>query len=187
MLENLQLGEFIYEQPAVGDTEYIFKHALTQEVSYNSVLIDRRKDLHERIGAAMEKLYANSIDDHLDGLAHHYGKSNNVAKALEYCERSGRQAVQRSAYTDAMRDLTGALELLMRNARKPRARPARSCGARITWRNSLKHAGKPAVWTRLLRQLRKLWMLSRSKVNVGGRPRSVGFAANCCLSKALPS
>jgi predicted ATPase len=38
MLDDLQLGEFIYEQPAVGDTEYIFKHALTQEVAYNSVL-----------------------------------------------------------------------------------------------------------------------------------------------------
>ena len=43
MLNDLQLGEFIYEQPAVGDTEYVFKHALTQEVAYNSVLIERRK------------------------------------------------------------------------------------------------------------------------------------------------
>ena len=50
LLNDLQLGEFIYEQPAVGDTEYIFKHALTQEVAYNSVLIERRKQLHERIG-----------------------------------------------------------------------------------------------------------------------------------------
>ena len=48
MLNDLQLGEFIYEQPAVGDTEYIFKHALTQEVAYNSVLMERRKHLHER-------------------------------------------------------------------------------------------------------------------------------------------
>ena len=43
MLNDLQLGEFIYEQPAVGDTEYIFKHALTQEVAYNSLLLERRK------------------------------------------------------------------------------------------------------------------------------------------------
>ena len=46
LLNDLQLGEFIYEQPAVGDTEYIFKHALTQEVAYNSLLIERRKLLH---------------------------------------------------------------------------------------------------------------------------------------------
>ena len=118
-LNELQLGEFIYEQPAVGDTEYIFKHALTQEVSYNSVLLERRKQLHERIGAALEKLYASSIDDHLDELAHHYSKSGNPAKALEYHERAGRQAVQRSAYTEAMESLTAALECCSACRRTP--------------------------------------------------------------------
>ena len=54
LLDDLQLGEFIYEQPAVGDTEYVFKHALTQEVSYNSVLIGRRKLLHESAALALE-------------------------------------------------------------------------------------------------------------------------------------
>ena len=60
MLDDLQLGEFIYEQPAVGDVEYIFKHALTQEVAYNSVLTERRQLLHERTGAALEALFAAS-------------------------------------------------------------------------------------------------------------------------------
>ena len=58
---DLQLGEFIYEQPAVGDTEYIFKHALTQEVAYNSILIERRKQMHERTGQAMESLFGASV------------------------------------------------------------------------------------------------------------------------------
>ena len=131
MLNDLQLGEFIYEQPAVGDTEYIFKHALTQEVSYNSVLLERRKQLHERIGAAIEALYANSIEDHLDELAHHYSRSGNVPKALEYQERAGRQALQRSAYTDAMRALTAALELLMRLPESPQ-RDQRELGLQTT-------------------------------------------------------
>ena len=48
MLSELQLAEFIYEQPAAGDIEYTFKHALTQDVAYNSMLIERRKALHER-------------------------------------------------------------------------------------------------------------------------------------------
>jgi len=59
-------------------------------------------------------LYANSIEDHLDELAHHYSRSGNVPKALEYQERAGRRALQRSAYADAMRALTAAIELLMR-------------------------------------------------------------------------
>ena len=64
MLADLQLAEFIYEQPAVGDIEYTFKHALTQEVAYNSVLIERRKLLHERAGQAIESLFAEQLDDH---------------------------------------------------------------------------------------------------------------------------
>ena len=50
MLKGLQAGEFIYEQPALGEAEYTFKHALTQEVAYNSVLMERRRLLHERSG-----------------------------------------------------------------------------------------------------------------------------------------
>src|SRR6266849_3370002 len=52
MLADLQMAEFIYEQPATGDVEYVFKHALTQEVAYSALLIERRKLLHERAGGA---------------------------------------------------------------------------------------------------------------------------------------
>src|SRR5215469_10652728 len=84
MLGKLQWGEFIYEQPAVGDTEYIFKHALTQEVSHNSVLLERRRQLHEVIGGAIETVYTANLEDHLAELAHHYARSANQAKAVEF-------------------------------------------------------------------------------------------------------
>jgi predicted ATPase len=58
MLSVLRLAEFIHEQPTIGDVEYGFKHALTQEVAYNALLIERRKLLHERAGAALESMYA---------------------------------------------------------------------------------------------------------------------------------
>ena len=66
MLSDLQAGEFIYEQPAAGDIEYIFKHALTQEVAYNSLLIERRKRLHERTGVAIEALFREPDRQSLD-------------------------------------------------------------------------------------------------------------------------
>jgi class 3 adenylate cyclase/uncharacterized protein YcbX len=94
MLDELQLGEFIYEQPTVGDVEYTFKHALTQEVAYNSVLMQRRKVLHEIIGAALEILYASSIDDHLAELANHYGRSTNVDAAVQYLTSAGKQKME---------------------------------------------------------------------------------------------
>ena len=65
MLADLQAAEFIYEQPALTDAEYVFKHALTQEVAYNSLLIERRKQLHERAGQALESIFAEQLDDHL--------------------------------------------------------------------------------------------------------------------------
>ena len=72
MLGNLRLGEFIYEQPSLPDVEYCFKHALTLEVAYNSVLTRRRRALHEQTGDAIESLYGEDLDDHLDELAHQY-------------------------------------------------------------------------------------------------------------------
>jgi len=119
MLCDLQLAEFIYEQPATGDIEYIFKHALTQEVAYSSVLSERRKQLHERTGQALESMFAGQLDDHLDDLARHYGRSDNVEKAVEYLGRAGQQAIQRSAYADAVSSIAAAVELLQRLPESP--------------------------------------------------------------------
>src|SRR5215469_877623 len=97
MVGDLQLAEFIYEQPAVGDIEYIFKHALTQEVAYNSVLTERRRQLHERIGGAIESLFTANLEDHLAEVAHHYSRSANRVKALDFLHRAGEQAFRRGS------------------------------------------------------------------------------------------
>ena len=112
LLNDLQLGEFIYEQPAVADTEYIFKHALTQEVAYNSLLTERRKLVHERAAMAAESLFATSLADHYDDLAHHYGRSGNAPKAVSYLRLAAQQAMNRSAFPEAEGQLAAALELL---------------------------------------------------------------------------
>jgi predicted ATPase len=113
-LAVLQGGEFICEQPGSSDVEYVFKHALTQEVAYNSLLIERRKVLHEQTGQAIESIFAGNLDDHLSELAHHYRRSDNNSKAVEYLEHAGRQAAQRSAHEEAAESLSSALELLKR-------------------------------------------------------------------------
>jgi predicted ATPase len=81
-LTALQISEFIYERPALPETEYIFKHALTQEVAYNSLLSERRKELHGRTGAAIESLYAEHFENYIEELAHHYSRSANRPKEL---------------------------------------------------------------------------------------------------------
>src|SRR5271166_180644 len=112
MLHDLQFAEFIYEQPAAGDVEYTFKHALTQQVAYQSVLMERRKTLHERAAVGVETLHAGQLDDHLAELAYHYERSANLARAIDYLWRAANQASQRSLYSDAIGYVNRGLELL---------------------------------------------------------------------------
>jgi class 3 adenylate cyclase/tetratricopeptide (TPR) repeat protein len=111
-LTNLQLAEFIYEQPAVGEIEYTFKHALTLEVAYNSILTERRKAIHERIALAIEKQFADRLGDYYGELARHLSRSGNVKKAIHYLSSAAFQAAQHSSYSEVIAYVTSALELL---------------------------------------------------------------------------
>ena len=90
MLGNLQLGEFIYEQPAIGDVEYSFKHALTLEVAYSSMLTERRKALHRRTAEAIESVYAARLEDRYTELAHHWTQAGEPMRAATWHVRTAR-------------------------------------------------------------------------------------------------
>ena len=112
MLAVLRAAEFIYEQPALTEPEYVFKHALTQEVAYNSILLERRKKLHERIGAAIEELYRDQLEEHLAKLAYHYRRSPDAKKAVYYLKRTADQAAQRSSVVEAEAQYRDAISVL---------------------------------------------------------------------------
>jgi class 3 adenylate cyclase/tetratricopeptide (TPR) repeat protein len=112
MLAALQLAEFIYEQPTVGDMEYSFKHALTQEVTYNSLLSDRRKSLHEQVAMSIEASFSTNLADHYDELANQFRRSGNAGKALEYLVHAGQQAMARTAFAQAQDQFGAGLTLL---------------------------------------------------------------------------
>ena len=81
-------------------------------MAYNAVLLERRRVLHERAAQAIEGLFAERLPEHYNALAHHYSRSGNTAKAVDYLQRAGQQAVERSAYAEAVSHLTTALDLL---------------------------------------------------------------------------
>ncbi|MBV8357395.1 MAG: AAA family ATPase [Deltaproteobacteria bacterium] len=112
LLSNLQLSEFVYEQPGVEGTEYIFKHALTQEVAYNSLLAERRRMVHEQAARAIEALYGRQLEDHYSELARHYLRSNDAAKAVHYAQFAAEQAINRAAHTESTSMVQDALKLL---------------------------------------------------------------------------
>ena len=112
ILADLQRDEFIDEQPAFSDTEYSFRHELTQEVAYNSVLLERRKQLHEHVAQAFEELFQSQLNEYFTDLAYHYSRSGNAKKAVKYLQLAGQQAIQRSAHGEAIAHFNAALDLL---------------------------------------------------------------------------
>lgn len=92
ILSVLQRKEFLYEESALPTATYLFKHALTQEVAYNSVLLERRKTLHLQIAQAIEQIFHSQLEDYYSILAHHYSKSGEIEKAMNYLLRDLRTA-----------------------------------------------------------------------------------------------
>jgi class 3 adenylate cyclase/tetratricopeptide (TPR) repeat protein len=100
-LETLQHLEFLYAQVGTAEPVYAFKHALTQEVAYSSMLQSQRQALHTTIGQTLETLYADHLDDALEQLAYHYGRGTDAAKAIAYLRQSGAKAARSFAHVEA--------------------------------------------------------------------------------------
>ncbi len=93
-VRELKAIELIYEKSGSLELAYMFKHALTHDVAYNSLLIQRRKELHRAIGLAIEELYAGRLSEHYEVLAHHFSKAEDWAKALEYLTKAAEKSRQ---------------------------------------------------------------------------------------------
>ncbi len=102
-LIKLQQLEFIYEQSLFPESEYIFKHIVTQEVSYLSLPIKKRKHFHEKVGIAIEEIYSDRLEEFYERLAYHYLMSDNWEKAYQYYKLSGDKLSERYSNAEAFR------------------------------------------------------------------------------------
>jgi class 3 adenylate cyclase/tetratricopeptide (TPR) repeat protein len=100
-LTHLRSAEFLYETSLFPDVEYTFKHALTHEVAYGSLLQERRHALHARIVEAIEQLYPGRLSEHIEGLAQHAFRGEVWDKALPYLRQAGLKAFIHSAHREA--------------------------------------------------------------------------------------
>jgi predicted ATPase len=100
-LDTLRHAELIHETRFFPELEYVFKHAVTQDVAYQSLLAQRRKDLHGAIGGAIEDLYADRLEEHAPILAYHYARSERLDKAVEYALLAGDQSARLYANAEA--------------------------------------------------------------------------------------
>jgi predicted ATPase len=93
-LDELQSLELILEKEEAQEFDYIFKHYLIQEVAYNTILLNKRKELHAGIANAIESLYVDRLHEFYEVLAFHFEKAEMWEKAAEYLGRSGNKAKQ---------------------------------------------------------------------------------------------
>jgi class 3 adenylate cyclase/tetratricopeptide (TPR) repeat protein len=116
VLRELQAIELIYEMASLPELAYMFKHALTQDVAYGSLLTRRRRELHRRIGEAIEELYADSLAEHYAVLAHHFACGEDWARAATYFEKAADQAAAAFAVHEALALCVQAIEALDRKS-----------------------------------------------------------------------
>jgi tetratricopeptide (TPR) repeat protein len=111
-LSELQDLGFLDQKQIVPDVEYVFKHALTREVAYDSMLRRRRQEIHAAVVNAIEARYGNRIDEHLERLAHHAERAGLPSQIVSYARRAGAKALDRSAYREAIAYFDQALAAL---------------------------------------------------------------------------
>jgi tetratricopeptide (TPR) repeat protein len=111
-LTHLQAAEFLYETRLFPEPEYTFKHALTHEVAYGSLLLERRQRLHGRIVNALEALAPDRLAEQVERLAHHALRGEVWDKAVTYCQQAGARAYDRAAFRESVASYEQALQSL---------------------------------------------------------------------------
>jgi DNA-binding NtrC family response regulator/tetratricopeptide (TPR) repeat protein len=120
LLRDLVRQEFVYETTtAGGETEYVFRHALTQEVAYQNLVESTRRQLHGAVGAALELVHAGRLDEVVELVAHHYGRSALDERAVDYGLLAAEKAARRWANAEARTGFTTVLGRLDRMPRTP--------------------------------------------------------------------
>jgi class 3 adenylate cyclase/tetratricopeptide (TPR) repeat protein len=110
LLRELKALELIYEQGLLPEPAYVFKHAVIQDVAYQSLLMQRRRDLHKAVGSAIEELYPDRLAEHYEELAYHFAQGEAWQKAMTYSVLAGERAAHAFANAEAKRHYARALD-----------------------------------------------------------------------------
>jgi tetratricopeptide (TPR) repeat protein len=150
-LRRLQAAEFLYETDLSASGSYRFKHALTNEVAYATLLQQTRRELHGRIVAALERTFAGRLDEQIDALAYHSVRAGLLESAATYCARAGLKALAQGANRAAAGYIGEALSAFSELPHTPE-RAAQEIDLRFEMRNTLFVLGeRDAIWEHLRR------------------------------------
>jgi class 3 adenylate cyclase/tetratricopeptide (TPR) repeat protein len=181
-LDRLQAAEFVYETGAFADLEYNFKHALTQDIAYGSILQERRRELHARIVEAIETLHHDRLGEQVELLAHHAARGELHEKAVSFLFQAGMKAARHSAPRSAQTSFGEALDLL-KGLPDNRSRLEQSFEIRLELHTVLRNLGKTR---KALQRLREAEALAETLNDERGRGRVCALMASLnCLHGEL--
>ena len=112
-LSALESADLIRKRDVDADLEYLFKHALTQEVAYQGLLRSKRHELHGRVGQAMEKLLGDRNREYAESIAYHFQNSDTPERAVPYLVIAGKKAIERYALAEAETYYQASYEVLV--------------------------------------------------------------------------
>jgi predicted ATPase len=121
-LARLVEAELLYQHGVPPDARFMFKHALLQEETYESLLRSKRQQVHQRIATVLESEFAEVGSTQPELIAHHYTNAMRHLAAIPYWQRAGQSAMERSANVEAVAHLSKGLECLTQVAETPQRR-----------------------------------------------------------------
>ena len=140
-LRSLERLDLIRARALQPDLEYIFKHALTQEVVYNGLLKKKRRAIHERIGQVMEQLFHDRLPEFYETLAFHFKQGETILKAVEYLMKSAEKSVRRYAVEEAHQYYKEAFDILSNKPDKSQKEEELIIDLLIKWSLVFYHRG----------------------------------------------
>ena len=154
-LVHLQAAEFLYEAKLFPDVEYTFKHGLTCQVAYGTLIQDRRRSLHAAVVDGIENLYSGRLKEQVERLAYHAWRGEVWDKAVIYLRQAGLKAADRSAHNEAVTYLDQALEGL-KHLPESRQTIEQAIDVRLSMRSSLQPLGEQAKLFDRMREAQEL-------------------------------
>jgi class 3 adenylate cyclase/tetratricopeptide (TPR) repeat protein len=175
-LSELQRGDLIRERRHLPELEYIFKHALAQEAAYESILLQRRRELHATVGGTIESLFADRLEEFYGLLAYHYARAEAWDKAQEYLLKAADQAGDLAADAEALALYERALEVYGSHSATPWT-PVQRASIERKVGEALMHRGEAA---------RALDHFYRALAQLGhGFPQSPGAVRRAIAAESL--
>ncbi len=174
-LDRLRAGEFLYDITAFSTAEYVFKHGLTHQVAYSSLLHERRRALHARLVEAIELRYPGRLAEHVERLGHHATLGRLWDRAARYLREAGVKAFARSANRDAVSWFERALQALRHLPESPDTM-AEAVDLHLGLRNALAMLGEHEATLMHLSEAEAMAERIGDRRRLG---RALSFEVNC--------